>query len=186
MARLDPFKNELPSKMKEVFENAEYLSAIQSKNLDAAKMIAINIINQSGIKADDKLLIVQTIEAQPDVATLQKYVYNSYLKHIGLGVVGNKDHLLKKLAVMADDLDGKGLKTEADQIDEFIRMAAMADEEEEEKKKEEKRKEEDDERLEGIRPYFRQYVDRLSSLTKDLEDKGLVNEANVIKSILIR
>jgi len=182
MARFDPFSNELPSKMKEVFESPDFLAAIKSDNLEAAKMIASNIINQSDIKPEDKELITQTIESQQGVETLQKYIYNSYLKHIGLGVVGSQD-LIEKLTIVADKLDARGLKAEADQIDEFIRTAAMADDEEEDEKE---RKKEEDERLEGILPYFRKYVDRLSSLTKELEAKGLITEANIIKSILAK
>lgn len=92
--RFDPMINPLPSKVKEVLDNEVFKAAISADDFWTAKGVTLDIVMGSGIKERDKMRIlnnIETIEAEGASTTaLLQYLYNSYLKYIGLGVIGER------------------------------------------------------------------------------------------------
>lgn len=129
--RFDPMENPLPSKVKEVIDNPIFLAAVRGDDFESAKDVALGIIMESGIKEEDKRRIAYNIdkieEEGASAKRLQQYLYNSWLKYIGLGVVG--EQFVEQLTKLADRLDEKGLVEEANKIDSIVKEAWFSTEE---------------------------------------------------------
>jgi len=98
----DPLTNPLPSKVKTILDNPQFKVAINVGDFWGAKEIAVDTILNSGIKEIDKKRILNNIEQIEEEGAsptrLLQYLYNSYLKHIGLGIRGTKEERMKKSA----------------------------------------------------------------------------------------